>query len=53
VSVGIPDMTIGKSHVDPFVRGSTTATYTLIASNVGGRPTAGVVTVTDTLPARP
>jgi LPXTG-site transpeptidase (sortase) family protein len=44
-------MTIGKSHVDPFVRGSTTATYTLIASNVGGAATVGPVTVTDPLPA--
>jgi LPXTG-site transpeptidase (sortase) family protein len=51
VSVGMPDMTIGKSHVDPFVRGSTTSTYTLIASNVGGAATVGPVTVTDPLPA--
>jgi LPXTG-site transpeptidase (sortase) family protein len=33
------------------VRGSTTATYSLIASNVGGAATVGTVTVTDTLPA--
>jgi LPXTG-site transpeptidase (sortase) family protein len=51
VSVGLPDMTIAKSHVDPFVRGSTTATYTVIARNVGGAVTIGTVTVTDTLPA--
>jgi LPXTG-site transpeptidase (sortase) family protein len=51
VSVGIPDMTITKTHTDPFVRGSTTATYTLTAQNSGGGPTTGTVTVTDVLPA--
>ncbi|HEY4912487.1 MAG TPA: sortase [Candidatus Dormibacteraeota bacterium] len=51
VSVGIPDMTITKTHTDPFIRGSTTATYTLTARNSGGGPTAGTVTVTDVLPA--
>jgi len=51
VSVGIPDLTITKTHTDPFVRGSTTATYTLTAHNSGGGPTTGTVTVTDVLPA--
>ena len=51
VTVGLADMTITKSHIDPFVRGSTTSTYTLIATNSGGAATVGVVTVTDTLPA--
>jgi LPXTG-site transpeptidase (sortase) family protein len=51
VSVGLPDMTIAKSHADPFVRGSTTATYTLTATNSGGGASTGTVTVTDTLPA--
>jgi len=51
VSVGVPDMTIAKTHTDPFVRGSTTATYTLTAHNSGGGPTTGTVTVTDVLPA--
>jgi LPXTG-site transpeptidase (sortase) family protein len=51
VSVGIPDLTITKTHADPFVRGSTTATYTLTAHNSGGGPTTGTVTVTDVLPA--
>jgi LPXTG-site transpeptidase (sortase) family protein len=51
VSVGLPDMTIAKTHVDPFVRGSTTATYTLTATNSGGGASVGTVTVTDTLPA--
>src|SRR6202165_291968 len=44
-------MTITKSHVDPLVRGSTTSTYTLTATNSGNVATRGTVTVTDTLPA--
>jgi LPXTG-site transpeptidase (sortase) family protein len=51
VSVGVPDLTIAKSHVDPFVRGSTTSTYTLTVTNIGGGTTTAPVTVTDTLPA--
>jgi LPXTG-site transpeptidase (sortase) family protein len=51
VSVSLSDMTVAKSHADPFVRGSTTATYTLTATNSGGGASVGVVTVTDTLPA--
>jgi uncharacterized repeat protein (TIGR01451 family) len=45
-----PDLTIAKSHTDPFVRG-TTNTYQLVVSNIGPVPTTGLVTVTDTLPA--
>ena len=44
------DLTIGKTHADPFVRGSTGA-YALTVSNVGGTATSGTTTVTDTLPA--
>jgi uncharacterized repeat protein (TIGR01451 family) len=45
-----PDMTLGKSHVGNFVRGST-ATYTIPVSNLSPYgPTSGVVTVNDTLP---
>jgi LPXTG-site transpeptidase (sortase) family protein len=50
VTVHAPDMTIAKSHIDPFVRG-TTATYTLTATNSGNVTTSGTVTVTDSLPA--
>ena len=50
VTVHAPDLTIAKSHVDPFTRG-TTATYTVTATNSGNVPTSGTVTVTDTLPA--
>jgi uncharacterized repeat protein (TIGR01451 family) len=45
------DLTLTKTHVGDFSQGQTGATYTLIASNIGGAPTSGVVTVTDTLPA--
>ena len=51
VAVLVSDMTVAKSHIDPFVRGSTTATYTVTATNSGAAPTTGTVTVTDTLPA--
>src|SRR6202521_3161165 len=51
VTVHAPDMTITKTHVDPLVRGTTTSTYTLTATNSGNVATSGTVTVTDTLPA--
>src|SRR5437764_6160314 len=38
-----PDLTILKSHVDPFVRG-TNDSYTLVVSNGGTIPTGGAVT---------
>ena len=50
VTVLEPDMTIAKSHTDPFVRG-TAASYTLVATNTGNSPTTAAVTVSDTLPA--
>lgn len=46
-----PDLTVSKTHVDPFILGQTGATYTITVSNVGYAPTAGVVTVTESLPA--
>ena len=45
-----PDLTIAKSHTDPFVRG-TTNTYQLAVTNIGPAATSGTVTVTDTFPA--
>src|SRR6202011_2408811 len=45
-----PDLTIAKSHTDPFVRG-TSNTYQLVVSNIGSAATSGTVTVADTLPA--
>jgi uncharacterized repeat protein (TIGR01451 family) len=45
-----PDLTITKTHAGVFTLGQTGATYTITVSNVGGGPTAGVVTMTDTVP---
>ena len=50
VIVGVPDMTITKSHVGNFAPGQVGAVYTVTASNIGPVATNGVVTVTDTLP---
>ena len=44
------DLTIAKSHSDPFVRGST-GSYALTINNSGAAATGGTTTVTDTLPA--
>ncbi len=48
--VGLPSVGITKTHGGSFSQGQTGATYTLTVSNVGAGPTAGTVTVTDTLP---
>ncbi|HKO36274.1 MAG TPA: hypothetical protein VJV21_07320 [Pyrinomonadaceae bacterium] len=47
----LPDLTIAKTHTGNFTQGQTGATYTVTATNSGFAPTAGTVTVTDTLPA--
>ena len=45
-----PDMTLGKSHVGNFTRGSA-ASYTIPVSNISAfGPTSGIVTINDTLP---
>jgi uncharacterized repeat protein (TIGR01451 family) len=46
----VADLTVAKSHGSNFVQGQIGATYTITTSNVGGAPTNGTVTVTDTLP---
>ena len=46
-----PDLTLAKSHSGNFVQGQTGAAYTITATNSGGAPTSGTVTVRDTLPA--
>lgn len=51
ISVLASDLTIVMSHTGNFFQGKTGATYALTASNLGPGPTAGTVTVTDTLPA--
>ena len=50
ISVSVPDLIIVKSHIGNFFQGQTGAVYTLTVKNVGAGPTAGTVTVTDTLP---
>ena len=49
-TVTAPNLTIAKSHAASFVMGQT-GDYTITVSNIGQSPTAGAVTVTDTLPA--
>ncbi len=51
VVVPVPDMTITKSHMDPFAQGATGDPYTITVANGGTGPSSGTVTVTDTLPA--
>jgi len=46
-----PDLTLTKAHTGSFTQGQTGATYTLTVSNVGAWPSAGTVTVVDTLPS--
>jgi uncharacterized repeat protein (TIGR01451 family) len=46
-----PDLTVAKSHTPArFRQGDPAETYTILVSNRGSLPTAGLVTVTDTLP---
>ena len=44
----VPDLAIGKSH-SPALSPGVPSTYTIAVSNVGDGPTAGTVTVTDTI----
>jgi len=47
-----PSISIAKSHTGRFTQGQQGASYTLIVSNAAGvSPTAGTVTVTETVPA--
>jgi uncharacterized repeat protein (TIGR01451 family) len=46
-----PVFTITSSHTDPFGLGEIGATYTITLTNNGPGVTAGLVSVTDTLPA--
>lgn len=46
-----PDLALAKTHAGNFTQGQTGATYTIIATNQGGAPSAGLVTVSDALPA--
>ncbi len=51
ITVLAPDLTITKSHTGSFFQGQTGATYTITVNNIGPGPSAGTVTVIDTLPA--
>jgi uncharacterized repeat protein (TIGR01451 family) len=45
------DLSIAKTHNDPFKQGDVGDIYTITVSNAGFAPTAGTATVTDTLPS--
>ena len=47
----ITDLTITKTHPGSFAQGVTGKIYTITVRNAGGVPSAGMVTVTDALPA--
>src|SRR5262249_18725724 len=49
--VPIPDLIITKTHTGNFTQGQIGAIYSLVVSNIGGAPTSGSVTVSDTLPS--
>lgn len=46
----LPVLAISKTHSGSFTQGQVGAIYTIVVSNAGSAPTAGAVTVTDTLP---
>src|SRR5215510_7776600 len=46
-----PNLVIVKLHTNPFTQGQVGASYLIAVHNFGTGPTAGTVTVTDTLPA--
>lgn len=48
--VQMPDLTTSKTHAGDFVQGDTGRQYSITVRNSGYGPTAGTVTVTDTLP---
>ncbi|MEO8675091.1 MAG: IPTL-CTERM sorting domain-containing protein [Casimicrobiaceae bacterium] len=47
---GPPDLTVTKTHVGNFAQGQVGASYAITVANSGGLPTAGTVTMVDTLP---
>lgn len=47
----LPDLTVSKTHTGNFSQGQVGAQYSLVVRNQGQGPTAGNVTVVDTLPA--
>lgn len=51
INATLPDLTITKTHSGNFAQGQFGATYVLTVTNSGAAPTAGTVTVSDTVPA--
>lgn len=49
-AAALPDLTLTKSHSGHFSQGQAGAQYQLVVTNAGTGPSAGTVTVTDTLP---
>jgi uncharacterized repeat protein (TIGR01451 family) len=49
--IPVPLWRIASAHTDPFGLGQTGASYTITVSNAGPGSTAGLVTLSDTLPA--
>jgi uncharacterized repeat protein (TIGR01451 family) len=45
-----PDLIISKIHTGNFTQGQTGATFTVTVSNIGGMPTAGTATMSDSIP---
>ena len=50
--IGVPDLTIAKTHAGNFTPGQSVALYTITVGNAGTGPTSGMVTLIDTLPAK-
>ncbi|MDQ2947628.1 MAG: ice-binding family protein, partial [Acidobacteriota bacterium] len=50
VCAAAPDLLITKTHVGSFMQGQVGNLYTITVTNTGTAPTAGTVTVVDTLP---
>jgi uncharacterized repeat protein (TIGR01451 family) len=48
--VQLPDLSITSNHTGNFAQGQTGRSYTITVANPGHAPTAGTVTVVDTLP---
>jgi uncharacterized repeat protein (TIGR01451 family) len=49
--IAVADLILAKTHTGSFLQGQVGATYTLMVSNIGGGPSSGPVTVSDTVPA--
>ena len=47
----LPDLVTNSTHGGSFTQGQTGAVYALTVTNIGGEPTSGTVTLTDTLPS--